>query len=398
MGIRVHPLCWICVEMFGNLSLFDVIWKNCTKNYSEAEKVNYLILTNHSYMLWQFRKELIDKLAETGDVVISTPFVGHEEDFKKKYRCVETKIDRRGINPVKDLMLYSFYIKLLKTERPDMVITYSIKPNIYGGYACRKLGIPYCVNIQGLGTAFQKEPMATIVSQMYRVALNGAKCVFFENRANAEEFVRRRIVKEEKITVLNGAGVNLEEYTYQPYPDESDGIHFLYLGRIMKEKGIDELLEAIKSIKNKYGNKVKFDFVGFYDDDYKEKIEKMVEEGLIVFHGFKADPKPYYTRSHCVVLPSYHEGMSNVLLEAAATGRTIICSDIPGCREAVDNGITGFLCEKGSPESLERTIDKVVLLNRTEREAMGRRGRSKMEREFDKNFVVVKTADCIKLI
>lgn len=358
--------------------------------------MKYLVLTNHSYMLWQFRRELLEELSKTGEVVISTPFVGHEEDFQKKYKCVETEVDRRGINPIKDLSLYYFYKRLIKQEVPDMVITYSIKPNIYGGYACRKLEVPYCVNVQGLGTAFQKESMAAIVSQMYRVALKGAKCVFFENRANAEEFMKRGIVHQDKITVLNGAGVNLEEYTYQPYPDESDGIHFLYLGRIMKEKGIDELIEAIKSIKGKYGDKVKFDFVGFFDDDYKEQIEVMGREGLITFHGFQADPKPYYAAAHCVVLPSYHEGMSNVLLEAAATGRALICSNIPGCREAVEDGVTGFLCEKANAESLEKAMEKVVLLNRSERAAMGRKSREKMEREYDREKVIEATMKAIR--
>ncbi len=358
--------------------------------------MKYLILTNHSYMLWQFRRELIDKLAESGEVVISTPFVGHEEDFKKKYRCIETEVDRRGINPLKDVRLYRFYKKLLKSEKPDMVITYSIKPNIYGGYACRRLRIPYCVNVQGLGTAFQKRSLASVVTVMYKSALKKAKVVFFENKGNADEFENRGIVNRDRITVLRGAGVNLKYFEYKDYPSEEDGIHFLFLSRIMKEKGVDELIAAIKNLKQKYKEKVKFDFAGFFEDEYKETIEELNKEGLITFAGFQTDPRPFYAAAHCVVLPSYHEGMSNVLLEGAATGRCLITTDIPGCREAVDDAVTGFLCKKADAESLETALEKVLMQNRTEREAMGRRGRVKMEREFGKDMVVAKTVEWIE--
>lgn len=356
--------------------------------------MKFLIITNHSYMLWQFRRELIAELQTKGEVVLSMPFVGHEEDFAAMgCRCIETKVDRRGINPMTDLRLYRTYRKLLKTEKPDMVITYSIKPNIYAGFACRQMGIPYCVNVQGLGTAFQKEPIASVVTLMYRTALKKAKTVFFENKVNATEFVKRNIVSENRETVLNGAGVNLEVYQQQPYPDEKDGIHFLFLGRIMKEKGVDELFAAAKKLKKEYGNKVIFDLVGFFEDEYKETVEQLVEDGIVTFHGFQPDPKPYYAMSHCVVLPSYHEGMSNVLLEAAATGRALITSDIPGCREAVEDGVNGFLCEKMDAQSLEKCLERFILINFDMRKEMGIAGRKKMEKEFDKRIVVKNTVD-----
>lgn len=353
----------------------------------------FLIITNHSYMLWQFRRELIAELQTEGEVVISMPFVGHEDDFKEMgCRCIETYVDRRGINPKTDLKLFKTYKKLLVSEKPDVVITYSIKPNIYAGFACRTMGIPYCVNVQGLGTAFQKEPIATIVTGMYKIALKRAKTVFFENKANATEFVRRGIIQESQITILNGAGVNLEVYEQQPYPSETDGIHLLFLGRIMKEKGVDELFVAAKNLKNKYGDKVVFDLVGFFEDEYKEIVEQLEKDKVVVFHGFQSEPRHFYNLSHCVVLPSYHEGMSNVLLEAAATGRALITSDIPGCHEAVDEGVNGFLCERMNAESLEVCIEKFLSLTLEAREQMGCNGRKKMEKMFDKKDVVRKTA------
>lgn len=360
-------------------------------------KDKILIITNHSYMLYQFRRELIQKMQENYEVAISMPFVGHEEDFiEMGCKCIKTDVNRRSINPFTDIKLYKTYKQLLKTEKPDMVITYSIKPNIYAGFACRYLKIPYCVNIQGLGTAFQKKPIATVVTFMYKIALKKAKTVFFENRVNADEFVKRHIIPKHKETVLNGAGVNLDFYEYQPYPNEEQGIHFLFLGRIMKEKGIDELFSVAKKLKNKYGKKVVFDLVGFFEDEYKEVVEQLMADGVVTFHGFQSDPRPYYAMSHCIILPSYHEGMSNVLLEAASTGRALITTNIPGCKEAVDDSISGYLCKKMDIESLEICIERFIRLDHEERKNMGIAGRQKMEKEFDKKKVVQDTLDTIE--
>lgn len=351
-----------------------------------------LIITNHSYMLYRFRLELIQELMKDHEVVLSMPFVGHEDDFRALgIRCIETAVDRRGINPKTDLKLFSTYRELIKNERPNMVITYSIKPNIYGGIACRMEGVPYCANVQGLGTAFQKQGLAQFVTVLYKLALRAAKTVFFENEANAAEFRRRKIVPASRETVLPGAGINLEKYPYMPYP-KNEAVHFLYLGRIMKEKGMDELFEAMWRLRETYGRKVVLDLVGFYDDDfYKEQVEHLVTDGIAIFHGFQTDPLPYYAAADCVVLPSYHEGMSNVLLEAAATGRPIITSDIPGCREAMENSVSGYLCQAKDTDSLYEQMCRMADLSPAQRQAKGQAGREKMEREFDKKKVVSQT-------
>ena len=360
------------------------------------KKLKILIIANHSYMLYQFRKELIESLMEQNEVVLSMPFVGHEEDFiSMGIKCIDTPIDRRGMNPKTDLKLFDNYKNLLKAESPDLVITYSIKPNIYAGMLCRKMGIPYCTNVQGLGTAFQSKKVAIFVTMLYKMALKKAKTVFFENNANAQAFINRNIVNPNCITVLHGAGINLDKYSYVPYP-KNDIFHFLYLGRIMKEKGIDELFSSIRKLKEDNESFV-LDLVGFFEDEYKEQVEELEKQGLVKFHGFQQNPVPYYAVSDCIVLPSYHEGMSNVLLEAASTGRPIITSRIPGCQEAVEDDQTGYLVEVKNSEDLYRKMKNMLHLTFDQREEMGKHGRSKMEHEFDKKQVVNETINALKL-
>ena len=356
-----------------------------------------LIATNHSYMFYRFRKELAEVLARENEVILSTPFVGHEDDLEALgLECVETKIDRRGVNPFKDMKLRKTYEKMVDEIKPDMVITYSIKPNIYLGSVCKSRGIRYFANVQGLGTAFEKPILSTVVSIMYRSALKKAEAVFFENEENAKTFVSKKIISENQIKVLPGAGINLNEYSFVPMTD--DGVcGFLFVGRIMKEKGVDEFFDAAKKLKAELGEKIRFDVVGFYEEEYKDTVDKLVEEKIINFHGFQSDVHEYYENSDCVVLPSYHEGMSNVLLEAAATGRVVITSDIPGCREAVEDGFTGILCPVRDAERLYAAMKRVAAMTFEERAETGRNGRGLMERRFDKSEVVRQTLDGLGL-
>jgi len=356
--------------------------------------MKFLVITNHSYMFWQFRKELIEELLKLGEVVISVPFGEHIEDFEALgCRMVDTAVDRRGINPFKDIKLYRAYRNLLKQEKPDMVITYSIKPNVYGGYACRKMDIPYCVNVQGLGTAFQKPGLAQMVTIMYRTALKKAKTVFFENEGNANIFIDKNIIDKSRITLLDGAGINLEKYRFCDYP-KNEKLHFLYLGRIMREKGMDELFASVRTLKNE-GLDFVLDLVGFFEDEYKEQVEALVQDGIAVFHGFQKNPLPFYEKADCVVLPSYHEGMSNVLLEAASVGRPLITSDIHGCREAVVPQESGLLCKVKDTASLTDEMRRFCALDHETRKAMGERGRQLMEEKFEKSKVVGATMKAI---
>ncbi|MDY2937572.1 MAG: glycosyltransferase family 4 protein [Fusicatenibacter sp.] len=354
-----------------------------------------LILTNHSYMLYQFRRELVQKLMEDCKVVLSMPYVGHESDFLAMgCQCIETEVDRRGINPVTDSRLLWKYLKILRKEKPDLVVTYSIKPNIYGGLSCSLLGIPYCANVQGLGTAFQKKGLAAFVTLLYKAAFHRVKTVFFENEENAAEFCSRNILSRDRQVILHGAGVNLEHYACRPYPKDGQ-IHFLYLGRIMREKGVEELFGAMRRLKEKYGEGVILDIVGFFEDEYREIVEELQEKQIAVFHGFQSETRPYYEAAHCVVLPSYHEGMSNVLLEASSCARPIITSDIPGCREAVEDGKTGYLCRVKDTDSLYQKMEQFLELTYEDKRQMGLMAREKMKTEFDKAEIVNETVRVI---
>ena len=365
---------------------------NKAEDKKKRQSKKILIATNHAYMLWQFRRELIAELNKEHEVILSLPFdeEQHEKPFQEMgVKCIDTPIERRGINPLTDFKLMRHYKHIFKDERPDLVITYSIKPNVYAGLICSKLGIPFCANVTGLGTAFQKAGLAQFVTLLYKMAFRKVRTVFFENEGNAEEFQKRHIIPANKQKLLHGAGINLERYPYYPYP-ENDKVHFLYMGRIMKEKGIDELFTAARSLYS-VRNDFVLDIVGFYEDDYKEQIESLVREGIAIFHGFQENPVPFYAAADCIVLPSYHEGMSNVLLEGAAVGRPLITSDIPGCREAVDSGVTGILVKVKDTESLREAMETFLEKALVDRALMGEAGRRRMEQLFDKKQVVRET-------
>ncbi len=354
------------------------------------------IITNHSYMLWQFRRELILALKKHHEVVLLMPFVGHEEDFKALgLRCIRVDVDRRSINPAKDLKLMNTYKKLLREEKPDLVITYSIKPNVYGGMVCSRLKIPYYANVQGLGTAFQSPVLAKIVTALYKTAFRKVRTVFFENEPNARLFRELKILPESKQTVLAGAGINMDRFAYQPYPQD-EKVKFLYLGRIMREKGMDEILYAVEKL-HAEGAEFDLDLVGFFDDDYKDRVQQLCDRGIARFHGFQSEPRPYYEASGCVLVPSYHEGMSNVVLEGAATGRPVITTDIPGCREAVEDGVTGLLVPPKDGEALYEAMKKMLRMPPAQRREMGLRAREKMQAQFRKEKVVADTIRALGL-
>ncbi|MBQ3461188.1 MAG: glycosyltransferase family 4 protein [Solobacterium sp.] len=348
-----------------------------------------LILANFDLGLYKFRKELIEELLAKGHkIFISLPDGDLVRPFEKMgCTFINTPVDRRGINPMNDFALFRNYRIMIKEINPDLIITYTIKPNIYGGIAARFAKKQYAINITGLGTAFEKAGLIrTLVIILYKFALNSAKVVFFENSGDRSKLISFGCCKKEKTVVLNGAGVNTEIYSYQPYPN-NEIVRFLFVGRVMKEKGIDELFEAMKKlIRN--GQKCFLDVVGPFEEDYKDKLDKYEKEGWLNYHGYQEDVKPFIRACDCFVLPSYHEGMANTNLECASSGRPIITSNIPGCKEAVVEG-SGLLCEPMNVDSLYQAMKRMIETDN--REKMGIIGRQHIKETFDKRKVVKET-------
>lgn len=359
---------------------------------AEETEMRILILANNDIGLYRFRKDLIEELLKKHKVYISLPY-GQQVEALKKMGCrfINTPMERRGLNPLTDLRLLFGYRLMLRKLRPDLVITYTIKPNIYGGIVCRMEKIPYAVNITGLGTIFEHNgPLQILVTQMYRFALKKARVVFAENTAIEDTLLSKKILSsKKKICVLNGAGVNLNDFPCAPYP-ENDIFSFLFVGRIMKEKGIEELFEATRKL-NSEGLKCNLHLVGFLEEDYDAEIQRGCSEGWLIHHGLQEKVYPFIKNADCMVLPSWHEGMANTNLEGAAVGRPVITSNIPGCREAVIDGVTGYICEKRNVNSLYGAMKRMLLLSRSEREKMGQEGREHMELTFDKKLVVENT-------
>lgn len=360
-----------------------------------------LIICNFSSGLLKFRGLLIKALIEQGNRVfavvpqsIDNAEIESEKELEKLgCSLIRMPMERRGMNPLKDFKLLKSYVHTIKQEHPDMVITYTIKPNAYGGIACRLCGVPYAANITGLGTAFQSDGLLRkFVTILYKVALKKAKVVFFENIENQQIIVDAGIIRKEQAYLLNGAGVDLESFPYIPYSTDEDETRFLFIGRVMKEKGINELFSAMQKLVAD-GCRCSLDVLGGYEEDYKEIIEKYEGEGWLHYRGYQKDVRPYIEKCHCFVLPSWHEGMANTNLECAASGRPVITSNIHGCLEAVEDGVSGYLCKKKDCESLYERMKEFCSLPYDKRAKMGIAGRKHVENNFDKTDVVKTTID-----
>ena len=348
-----------------------------------------LILANNDVGLYKFRGELLEKLlAEKHEVFISLP----EGSFVPKMvemGCVflDTPIERRGTDPLKDLSLMRNYRRLLKKIQPDIVLTYTIKPNVYGGMACQLEKVPYIANVTGLGSAVENGGiLQTITTVLYKMGLRKAKKVFFQNEANLAFMKEKGIVKE-RYALIPGSGVNLKKYTYTDLP-KKETIDFVYVGRMMKEKGFELYLQAAQAIKERYPQ-TRFHLCGDDEDNYRELVKQLEEKGVVIYHGRVDDMSAIYRTVDCTVHPTYYpEGMSNVLLESLACGRPIITTDRPGCKEIVEDGVNGFVVKQRDPEDLIAKIDQFISLSPQERKQFGINGRKKVEKQFDRNIVI----------
>lgn len=357
-----------------------------------------LILTNHDLGLYKFRKELLETLLEDNEVFVSLPKgVFTDTIIEMGCRYIETSFERKGKNPFKDLELLKFYKKIIREIAPDVVLTYTIKPNVYGGLACQQLKVPYIVNVTGLGSAIENGGLLQFVSlNLYKLGLRKADLVFFQNEANRDFMIEKGAVKD-NWAMLPGSGVNLKQYTVEAFPDDAT-IDFTYVGRLMKEKGFELYANAAQVITKKYPD-TRFHVCGPDEDHYHDLVERLSREGVLAYEGYVEDMKEVYKRVQCTIHPSYYpEGMSNVLLESLACGRPIITTDRPGCGEIVEDGVNGFIVKQNDLDDLIEKIEKYLSLSNEERRRLGLNGRKKVEEQFDRQIVIDKYLEAIEKV
>lgn len=352
------------------------------------------IAANSAWNIANFRSGLIEGLREGGyDVVAIAP---DEEGAGARLKSmavdrIDIRINRSGMNPVADVRLMREYRRALARLKPAAFLGFTIKPNIYGAMAASSLGIPALPNVSGLGTAFiRRGPLQLIVTRLYRHAFRKAPMVFFQNPDDRQLFVDRRIVDEARTRTLPGSGVNLERFSASPLPDEPPV--FLLVGRVLGDKGVNEFVEAARALKPVLKG-ARFQLLGPIDEGNRTSIsravvEGWVKEGIVEYLGRTDDVRPFIAAATAVVLPSYREGLPRSLLEAAAMGRPLIATDVPGCREVVEGGVNGFLCTPGDAASLAEAMRNFADLPQEAKAAMGSTARARVQDRFSERFVV----------
>lgn len=363
-----------------------------------SKKPLIALLTNNDDDVYCFRKELVEALMDEGyDMLISCPY-GEKFELLQDWKYIydNPDIDRRGTNVAKDLGLFFHYLNLFRKHRPKVVLAYTAKPNVYGSIAAHLLGIPVINNVTGFGSVLNKSGMMQkFIMALFKFAYRQSECIMFQNETNMKLALQAGMVKG-NYKLIPGSGVNTERFPLQPYPDGGNGIEgptvvFNYIGRILHDKGVDDYIEVAKRIKAKYP-KTEFNMIGFIEPieaHYKKILEDLEAKGIVYYRGSQKDVRPFIAKSHALIHPSiYGEGMSNVLLENASSGRFLITTDNPGCRETVDNGTTGFIFSGGNVDDLVKKIEAFLLLSNVERQEYAYKGRSKIKKSFSRQIVI----------
>ena len=364
---------------------------------SKNEKKLIALLTNNDDDIYCFRKELIEEIIDSGyEMLISCPD-GEKFELMKhlEYRYDNPYIDRRGTNIVADAKLFLHYLKLFRKNKPSVVLTYTAKPNVYAGIAAWLLGIPVISNVTGFGSVLNEGGLKQkLIMTLFKFSFRRSACVMFQNSTNMKLAEDSGMVKGEH-RLIPGSGVNTDRYPLQPYPDGGNGkdgatVVFNYIGRILHDKGVDDYIEAAKRIKKDYPN-TEFNMLGFIEPTeihYEKLLSELEENGIIKYRGSRKDIKPFVAASHATIHPStYGEGMSNVLLESASSGRPIISTDNPGCQETFIDGETGFIYHGGDVDALTKRIKEFLSLPNEERKSMGEKGREYIKDNFSRKKV-----------
>jgi galacturonosyltransferase len=350
-----------------------------------------LIIANDFTTIYNFRLELIKQLQLQGEnVILALP--QDERNGQLEVFCpeiIDLKISRFGTNPLVDLSTFFSIKKILSKIKPDIVFTFTAKPNIYGGIACRITKTPHVANITGLGSNFEKQNIISkIMLLLQRFAYKKSQMVFFQNKSNLTFFQNKKVIKQ-NFKILPGSGVNLQNHPFEKFPN-NEVTKFITIARIRHDKGYDELFSAIQRLKEN-DLEAEFHIVGWYEDEnYKHIVEKFNNNRNVIFHNGVPHEEIHSLISicDCLIHPSHHEGMSNVILEAAAAGRPAIVSNIPGCIEAVDNNETGFYFQVKNPFDLYDKILNFIKLSTEKKVIFGLSARKKIEAQFNRQIVI----------
>jgi len=350
---------------------------------------------NTSWNILNFRASLVRALIASGYevVAIAPPDAWSTRLAELGCRYIPLAMDNKGISPRRDLALLLAFRRLLAAERPAAFLGYTIKPNVYGSLAAHSLSIPTINNISGLGTAFIRRSWLTAIVQiLYRLALGPAGRVFFQNEEDRALFVARRLVHGEATEVLPGSGIDLVHFSPAAPPVSSSAPVFLLIARLLRDKGVVEFVEAARLVRRDHPT-ARFQLLGFLDAlnrtaITREEVESWVAEGTIEYLGVADDVRPFIAAADCVVLPSYREGTPRTLLEAAAMARPLIATDVPGCRDVVDEGVNGLLCAARDAADLAKKLEKFIALPTASRHAMGAASRLLVEKRYDEHIVI----------
>lgn len=362
-------------------------------------------MANTAWYLSNFRSSLMERLMQCGHTVIA---VAPADDKYSRYieslgvRFTPVPMNRKGVNPFEDLLLILRLIRLFFHERPDFVLTYTPKPNIYASIAARFFKIRVVNNVSGLGNLFvARRLMTTLVETLYGGAFKRSHRVFFQNNDDLSLFLEKRLVPPEVSERIPGSGVDTKKFVPRAKTSETGTFVFLLVARMLWDKGIGELVEASRQLLPRYPN-MKCKLVGFIDSQNpagipEHQLKQWHDEGLVVYHGSSDNIADILQEADCVVLPScYREGVPRSLLEAASMAKPIITTDAVGCRDTIDDGITGYLCKAKDAKDLAVKMEKMMLLPEQERLRMGLLGREKMLREFDESLVLQRYLDVIE--
>jgi len=358
------------------------------------------LVSSKDYNFYNFRSEMILKLVEMGyDVTLICPY-GKKIDYFTERGCSFEghTMDRRGTNAFKDLKLIADYYKILKKVKPELVLTYTTKSSVYSGLVCRLLRIPYIVNNAGLITNHNYGfVVGKTLNMLYKFGFGKASCMMYQNtmeRDALNKLLKNKIPYHD----IPGSGVNLNQFSCHDYPSDENPVIFNYVARVVSIKGIGEYLKCAEQIHKEYPNTLFMIYGGYDDECYRPEIERLEKEGAVKYAGVQMDMIPCIVKAHAAIHASYYEGMTNVVLEHGAIGRPTIGSNIPGIKEGIDDGVSGYLFEAKNVDSLVESVRKFMNLSLEEKKAMGLASRKKMEKEFNREIVTNIYVDEIKRI